>query len=144
MIAPLRSRHRLMTATLALLAPLGVAAGLAARPTWPGSVPRPAPEGLVMTPGLGWELGMGWEAGALLLAPPRKARAPRVLVYASNAPTPAALPAALPEDALLLGPLTGGRVTRLEAPAEEAGSLILYSLGHGEVVAWRDLAGGQH
>lgn len=93
-----------------------------------------------------WEredLFLGWPArvaayagGELELMPLRPLRQPDVLVYWAPGGAPSA---ALPADAHLLGRLGSPVVHRFRLPTHaaqaDAGELVLYSLGHQEVVA---------
>ena len=64
-------------------------------------------------------------------------RAPDPLLYWSASPAQGALPS----DARLLGPLSAAPVQRFPLPAER-GQLIVYSLGHAEIVAQGPLPSG--
>ena len=160
MIAPLRRRHRLMTMALAIAVPVLYVVALAARPDEPVTPQLPA----ALAPAPAGEVDNDF--GELFSDPPivvrsrtdgsRQRRAgvppkwwlelepraplarPEVLVYWSKSPATDRLP----EDAWLIGGLAGDRVRAFELPLEAmglAGYLVLYSLGHQEVVASAEL-----
>ncbi|MEM7586764.1 MAG: hypothetical protein AAF560_25465 [Acidobacteriota bacterium] len=146
MIAPLRRRHRWMTAILAVVV-LGLyVAALAGRPAAPRTSELPAarvePAGEVVaeyddlfrhpittrvrSSAAGWQLE---------LTPSQPLAKPEVLVYwTSEGETGGP---GLPADAFLLGALAGARPRTMTLPAAaqgRPGQLLLYSLGHQEIV----------
>lgn len=143
MIAPLRRRHR-WTALLLLVLflPALLVLVLASRPR--PTVAFAVPEALVAEPAAGEVIFEDPEllgpvavrvlrGGVLELAASAPLARPDVLVYWS-AEAPAK---AVPAGAYLLGPL-GDRPRRFPLPAEAAGvdgHLVLFSLGHGEILA---------
>lgn len=165
MTRALRKRHRQLTLALALLVPPAVVLALRARVAQPIS-PLPASLATIepsRDPGDRWLVPLGdgelqvslrFVAGgavddpsnrgevaqpAIELAGTSRAGTPEILVYwTSNDPRGDALP----EDAILLGPLPFGSRARLPLPraaAKSSGFLVLYSLSHGNVVARRAL-----
>jgi hypothetical protein len=155
-IAPLRRRHRLWTGALALLVPAGFALAIARRPPRPELPAIPAalldaaPAGLDalfaadvsvarvrMTARVLRGQGRLW----LELDPDGDLRQPDVLVYWSPA---AETQGRLPADSHLLGRLAGARARRLPLPAAAvpgSGQIVLYSLGHQELVGALPLPG---
>jgi hypothetical protein len=153
MIRPLRRRHRVMIAGVALVVlPLFVAA-LASR-NLPGPMDR-VPEVLLRQPGLGavvaetedlWAgLGVAARVGGDVLELRTGAELPRpdVLLYWS--PEAVEVGAALPDRARLVGSLAGNGPERFILPAEASGGtgfLVLYSLAHQELFAAAPVPGG--
>lgn len=149
MIRSLRARHRAIFVVLAALVPAGYAAALlgrrAAPPTsaWPEATVTPAASGderLVTWSPISLRTRIRRaDDGTLAVALEswREPAPPDALVYWS-ASEPG--DGELPDDARLLGPLGNGpRALSLEH-APEGGWLVLFSLGHGEVVASLALA----
>lgn len=151
MIAPLRRRHRLRTAALLVAVPVLLALALAARPSPPRVEARPAalapgpdPRGgdVETLPVFGefdvtvhaWQTADGPVIG---ITPGEPLARPAVLVYW----TPAPPGDGLPDDALLLGAVADRGRTYAVPPAAAGrdGHLVLYSLGHQEVVASGEL-----
>ena len=148
MIAPLRRRHRWMTASLAAVLPVLSVAALAARPDeplaerLPSSLAAPAAGEveadlgeLLADPAVAVRARTDGAAWRLELDPARPIALPEVLVYWSASPSAGG---GLPEDAYLLGGLAGDRARSFALPADalgRAGALVLYSLGHQQVVA---------
>ncbi len=147
MIAPLRRRHRVMVTLLLIAVPVGLVLALAARPPVP--VVEGLPAALAAGPGFGGgdvesydvfgELGVAVRSyhaadGAVLeLTPAEPLARPDVLVYWSGETASDRLP----DGAVLLGALSD-RARTYSVPAAaagRAGHLVLYSLGHQEVVA---------
>ncbi len=146
MIAPLRRRHRLMTASLAVVVPVLYVVALTARPDEPvAQLPAalaspPAGEldndfgELFTDPQIVVRSRSDGTTWWLELEPRRPIARPEVLAYWSRS----AATGRLPEDAYLIGSLTGDRTRAFELPREalgRAGTLVLYSLGHQEIVA---------
>ncbi|MCP3919664.1 MAG: hypothetical protein GY711_29375 [bacterium] len=149
MIAPLRKRHRRMVNTLAVVLPIGFAAAIAARPSWPTN-------DVEWWPGAGIEAGHAgtrtWTVDALDLElgltaagmarpwssltvrPGTDPRLPDVLVYLAPSASPAE---SVPEDAHLLGKLAGAdaRTFTWIGPPPTEGCVYFYSLAHRELVA---------
>jgi hypothetical protein len=131
MIRPLRRAHRAVVTTLAVLLPVLVVAGLAARREVPASMesmrlsPRPATRE-EETPGV----IVRWEKRLERLP------APDVLVYWSREPVAGS---ELPRDAVLLGRFVPGVLPR--PASRSAGYLILYSLARREVLDTARLGG---
>ncbi len=148
MIAPLRRRHRWTTAALAVALPVAYVVALAARPDEPVVDKLPP----ALAPAVAGPVDA--DLGLLIEDPPLAARTrgegsrwwlelepvsavvrPEVLVYWSPSPAKAGR---LPADAYLMGGLAGARARAFELPAAalgNAGTLVLYSLGHQETVA---------
>ena len=153
MIAPLRRRHRWLTASLALVVPVLYVVALAARPGEPVVEELPAPlaeaAGGQVEQDLGELFGDPAVAGRsrsdgydwwLELTPAEPIAQPEVLVYWSRSE----VEGGLPEEAYLLGGLAGDRTRTWRLPHEIlglSGTLVLYSLGHQEVVASASLPG---
>ncbi len=157
MIAPLRRRHRLMTASLAVVVPVLYVVALTARPEETTAVlPLALSEGSTADSGKAGGANPGDldnDFGELFtdprvvvrsrsdgttwwleLEPRQPITRPEVLVYWSRS----AATGRLPEDAYLIGSLAGDRARAFELPQEalgRAGTLVLYSLGHQEIVA---------
>lgn len=151
MIGPLRARHRWMTRGLAVIVPLAFAASIIARPAWPtdpsknglrNAAPGAAELPAELAPTLLDDLGVSYfvtAAGRLHCHVERGLPRPDVLVYwtADDAPD------ALMDEAQLLGPLGGEGSRSFLLPRDAAtgeagvftGSLVFFSLGHGELVA---------
>lgn len=147
MIAPLRRRHRLWTSTLAAAVPVLYVLALAARPQPPvadlppvlagadggGEVVREAADLFsvhAVTVRVRRATG-GWQ---IELEPRAPIASPEVLVYWS--PSAPAAPA-LPVEAFLVGSLAGRRARVFGLPPAALGRdgwLVLYSLGHQEVI----------
>ncbi|MBI5385603.1 MAG: hypothetical protein HZA90_13070 [Verrucomicrobia bacterium] len=150
MIRPLRQRHRVIFCALALVLPLAFAAGVAAR--------KPVPVMAALPSAVGGERPQFdstiWERDDLWTQPPMRARllagktnrlaveliAARdiaradVIVY--WVPGDPKLNDALPDNAVFLGAFTRNGPLPLPAEAaQQAGSLILYSLADHEIVA---------
>ncbi len=134
MIRPLRRRHRLWIALLSLTLPVGVGLGLAARPE--------APRGESRSSGLDWTKARELEGldlslltdpsdASLWVRPSVDAQRPDVLVYLTSEPPGLD---SLPRDAHLVGSLAGVRPRRLELGDARGSTLVLYSLGHQEVL----------
>lgn len=147
MIAPLRRRHRVMVTFLLIAVPVGLVLALSARPTLP--IMEELPGALAGGPNArgadveGYDVfgeigvaarGYQTASGAVLeLEPAEPLARPDVLVYWSAE----AAGDRLPDGALLLGVLSD-RARTYAVPAAAAGRegfLVLYSLGHQEVVA---------
>lgn len=152
MIAPLRKAHRLIWLVIAATLPLGFGAGLNAR--------RPLPQGAhALTPpmsaadmsdsqslpDLTWPGGrlavrLAANEGLLTLTPIAVEQRPDVLVYL--VPDAAAGASKVPDDAILLGQLSGAATVTMVLPSTPNGgrpfdgraALMLYSLGHQEVL----------
>ena len=147
MIAPLRRRHRLMTAALLVALPMLLVLALGARTPVPtvASLPvalaaGPDPRGAdVETRDVFGDLDVTvrswWTAAGTVIAitPAEPLARPGVLVYWTASPAVDRLP----DDAVLLGALADrGRTYAVpNAVASRDGYLVLYSLGHQEVVA---------
>jgi len=119
-IAPLRRRHRLLIAVLALAVPAVFVLALLARPS----------ETDYQDAGALAELGRTSAGTAVEIAPRPELTAPDVLAYWTLTPGDR-----LPDDAVLLGPVDATRTIRLELPSPPPGRILFYSLGHQEVVA---------
>ncbi|MEM7350286.1 MAG: hypothetical protein AAF657_05740 [Acidobacteriota bacterium] len=148
MIAPLRRRHRWMTMLLAVVLPVLYIVALAGRQAEPimAAVPSVLAVGTVAggeatAEGLAIEglpvtarvvlSGSSW---TLELTPSEPLARPEVLVYWSDTAGPAER---LPDGAYLLGAFGGVRAQAYavsEAVMGRPGSLVLYSLGHQEVL----------
>ena len=148
MIAPLRRRHRWLTTSLALAVPVLYVAALAGRQSAPTVDSLPADltggsvEGTeVVAAGIDFD-GIPVSArllrsagGWMIELEPREALAkPEVLAYWAGESAVDGLPV----DAHLLGAFGGTRSQLLAVPEAvrgKAGHLVLYSLGHQEVLA---------
>lgn len=122
-------------------AALGLDALAAPEPAPPRPAAPPSGSGSAREGGLSlrWALWREVPAGGatLELAALEDPHLPELLVYLARAPAPSAAPArALPADARLLGRLAGTAPLRVHlALAPEPAQLLLYSLGHAELVA---------
>lgn len=164
MIQPLRARHRRWITALAVLLPAAFVLALAARPAPPAAValsPALDPAAETARPLAGWDdlwrgadlstrVSRGRDGGLRLdLEATAAPAAPDLLVYWVPSGTPAAgsdpatetpTDAALPPDAMLLGPFAGGAYgLRLPPGAAGGGGLLLYSLAHGRIAAGAEL-----
>ena len=155
MIRPLRRRHRVVTVSLALVVPALFAAGLAVRtPSTPAMDELPAallhqepelPE-LVLDRDDLWQgldlptrIGRGAEGAVIEIGIEGGLGKPDVLLYWSEERPSAG---SLPEGAYLVGVLVGNGPTRLRLPdlaIERGGHLLLYSLGHQELLSSAEL-----
>ncbi len=153
MILSLRRRHRWLIAILSVLLPLAFAAAMFARKApraneAPAAFPplAPALSQIILSkndlwPNLNLVTRVCGDALpptqlALELQPQEELRAPEVLVYWS--PQNSGAPEALLRDAYLLGTLAGKQKRSWplpEAALRADGMLILYSLGHQQVLA---------
>ena len=142
MIAPLRSRHRLMFLGLAVIVGPLLALALTGRPQVPSqqlpqdlttSPPTGAPLATASIEGMRAHLAVHSDQWVLELG--ESLRNPDVLAYWSpESPTGMALP----DQAFLLGPVSDSRSNIYSPPTgagSDSGFLVLYSLGHQEVVA---------
>lgn len=165
MIRSLRQRHRSIWIVLLVLLPAGFVAGIAMRRD---VATAPPPESLSAEPPGDWrsagtleqfwpELGVNAHLfdvsstadtppgrGIALSGPSALGIADPLLYWSATAPSGAALPA----DAHLLGSITMPVSPRFPLPSQAtdtAGNLIVYSMGHQEVVATAPLrpAGSQ-
>ena len=151
MIAALRRRHRWMVGAVALSVGPLLYAALGSRPDLPsGELPAPlqGPDPATSTTlrpfadqdAAGLEDTDDFEGttvavddGSISIKLTTDLRRPDVLAYwSASAPT-----GGLPDDAVLLGPVSARRANVLSRPAAARGdgTLIFYSLGHQEVVA---------
>ncbi len=154
MISRLRSRHLRVLAALALLLPVGFAAGLLARTEIP-STDGPAPgQSVVQSGHLLWESATLW--GELPIVTRRLAggpppggnsielevgddlRRPDLLLYWSLSGVEGD---GIPADAYLLGTVGGSGLHRFDVPEgrRDTGDLVLYSLAHQEIVGRADV-----
>ncbi len=137
MIAPLRRRHATLLPSLALVATAVLAFAVGSRSSTPSVSPdaERSPSGR--------ELTTSWEGptirtrlsseGELWLQSEETLSAPDLLLYW----LPEAPSDALPVDARLLGPWNGSGQDAFDLPSEaleRSGHLLLFSLGHGELV----------
>jgi len=131
-IAPLRRRHRIWTRILAVVLPIGIVLGIAAREPIPVAFGSPAAE---RTPALEFEFEAVPVHGHVYTADgarqvellPVDLMSPDVLVYWSEAgPQDGQLPAMT---TTLVGKLAGDDVRTFDLPSS-GGWLYLYSLGH--------------
>ncbi len=152
MIAPLRRRHRLMATTLLVAVPVLYVLALLARPAEP--VMETLPAGFANAVGEGQvlfaeddlfvehriavRLRSDSRGPVLELEPMEPLALPDVLVYWS--PSRQASPG-LPGDAYLVGALAAGASFSELPPAAARGGgrVVLYSLGHKQVVAAAEL-----
>ena len=148
MIAPLRRRHRWMTATFAVVVPVLYVVALAARPDEPVVARLPAALAeaaageaiddfgeLLADPAVVVRSRSDGSSWWIELDPSGPIARPEVLVYWSRS---SATAGRLPEDAYLIGSLAGDRARAFKLPEAalgRAGTLVLYSLGHQETVA---------
>lgn len=154
MIAPLRRRHRLTTTVLALAVPVLYGIALTGRPAEPtADALPPALAGASPAGELIHDYGALFAGQAVAtrlrgagpdrwieLEPRGPIARPEVLVYWT--PETAGPADRLPQDAFLLGALAGLRPRTFAVPAGALGRdgrLVLYSLGHQEVVATAQL-----
>ncbi len=150
MIAPLRRRHRWTTAVLALAVPVLYVVALSGRvpepvaEALPSALAGDSPAGEVVNEygalftgqAIAVRLRGGGSSWWIELEPREPVTRPEVLVYWTPQTTAAA--DRLPPDAFLLGALAGRRPQAFAVPSAAlggAGRLVLYSLGHQEVVA---------
>ena len=142
MIARLRRRHRLLVGVLSVVVVLAFIAALSARPApviapsmREGAEPLPYDTSSWTAFGPGLRAIRERESGRERLLIERRPglSSPDLLVYwAADAPAAGDLPT----DAVLLGPLGDPGIHDFGLPAgEAAGTLILYSLGHGRMLA---------
>ncbi len=153
MIAPLRRRHRWMTGGLAIALPVLYVVALSARPDEPITLELPSTLAEAGTAGGQSPGQLDNDLGELFTDPPIAVKSrsdgaswwveleprtavalPEVLVYWSRS----SATGRLPDDAYLIGGMAGDRTRVFELPADalgHAGTLVLYSLGHQEVVA---------
>lgn len=158
MIRSLRARHRAWTLALAILVPIGFAAAIAARPTWPATQMADwwpdAAEAAAAAESRSWRVS-SWRVEELDLdltlafgptpgkvtvtvVPGSDARLPSVLIYGS---AQAEIGDALPGDARLIGTLAGAEPRSLIVEDEPSiAAVYFYSLAHREVVAAARLA----
>ncbi|MEM1178870.1 MAG: hypothetical protein AAGM22_11045 [Acidobacteriota bacterium] len=140
MIASLRRRHRWMMAGLTAGLPILLAAALIDRPQMPGDglpgeLDVHTPEAPLVTGDAAFSshratvtryaTALGFKLGSAL-------RAPDVLAYASASQADPST--GLPSDARLLGAVDPARTNLYPVDAGESGHLVLYSLGHQQVV----------
>ena len=153
MIRPLRQRHRIAISAIAILLPIAFVAGIAARKTIPAMElppaiiqPQPAFSHLVFKKDNLWpdlEVAVRVFADSLPpanliveLQPRSYIKMPDILIYWS--PRPANSLEKLPENAFLVGTLSGVEARRFPLPSpalNSDGSLILYSLARQEMIA---------
>lgn len=146
MIAPLRRRHRLVFGALTLGLPALLAAALLKRPPVPldalaVDAAAPAPSTDQRGRELRWDeagLTVKVSSGSVALTTIAPTRVPDPLLYWSAEPATSSLPT----DARLLGPLSSAERQTFALPGP-AGQLILYSLGHGEVLSQLALGGSE-
>lgn len=152
MIARLRRRHRAMTLAAALLAGAGIGAALSLRPEVAISRAEIAgPDSASSRGEVVWSSADVFadlpsdvrllredSLRALEIDPRGALLAPDVLVYWAPG---ADLQAEIPENARLLGRLSGSEARRFALAEAGAGSLYLYSLGHHELLARGSLPG---
>ena len=151
MTRTLRARHRRAVLALGVVLPAGIAIALAARPAplpaaalgIPALAATPAPASPLWA-GRGGDVALSIVAHlvraddaivALDLAVRSDVGQPDTLAYWSTAPGAAA---ALPHDAILLGPVDFQRPERFALPAaahDTAGTLVLYRIAQGSVAA---------
>jgi hypothetical protein len=140
LIRALRQRHQRIFLGLAVALPLLFIAALAVRPSWP-TQPSPGPAPSTED----WTAIGGLEGGRALIEQQGTQEwlhlvrtdalvAPDVLVYwTDEAPD---LDSPLPDDAVLLGALGDVGSSTFDLPARSvSGALVLYSLGHRNLVA---------
>ena len=144
MIAQLRRRHRQMAVAMALIIPAVYAAALLARraPAREAAVPfatRPT-SGRTVIAAQGVVSGVRLSAtvdpsGGLTLTAATPLRQPDLLLYWTGSETGAS--DSLPQDAILLGQVSGERSEGFRLPAarnNRAGHLLFFSLGHAQTV----------
>ena len=128
MIAPLRRVHRFGWPAVGVATAALFVVALQARPEWP--VEGAADAGTADLELVDQSLGLSVRDGEVIAVDREGPHAPDRLLYWS-----AEVGAdALPPGARLLGPV-GGPARRYTLPEGETGSLFLYSLGHGELLA---------
>lgn len=128
-----------MIGLLAVSLPIAFALALGARPDFPRSAVAISP------PALGDDLFPDLEVavrplsgGARLLVDGADSNHPELLLYLSSTP---AAGFELPAAAHLLGPGQGLPPRLLDLPPDARGTLLLYSLGHGRVIAQQSWPG---
>jgi hypothetical protein len=138
----LRSRHRWMTSAMAVVALGGLATGLLARPAPATMSALPTPLQNTLAPSESVPLLQGadlWDGAEIdttiypdqvVLTVREPLRAPAPLLYQASAPSPTGVP----DDARLLGTMSGEPDQRFPLPST-GGTLIIFSLGHGTVLA---------
>ena len=150
MIAPHRSRHRVVFILLALLLPAGFVMALAARPELPTSTEIPLAADERVETGVLVDESDALLDGALVLRvfrgearrslpilelePAGELTLPDALIYW----TAGTATDALPEDARLVGTIGGLRARRLRLPVEVRdgpSAIVLYSLAHDGILA---------
>jgi hypothetical protein len=153
MIRKLRTRHLRWMIALAVLIPAGMIAGLAARPNF--LINDPLPEAFwrsnrhfgrsigsttpIQLTGVSLDLAVVVDAGrkAIQVSNPLETDMPEALFYYSREKPDMAED--LPQNATLLGELGRAKSTVWDLPADAAagkGFVIVYSLGHDEILAW--------
>ena len=153
MIRPLRSRHRILTTIMLVVSAGGLGVGLAARRPMPTMTTLPAalsPEAAPITT----PLPLSWTGegapvaaldarGRLSLTLGEPLRRPDPLLYWAPAAGMGQPGEGLPDGAIFLGAVTGDPAQRLALPdAVGPGRLLIFSLGHAQVVAAADFARG--
>lgn len=158
MIASLRNRHRIIVTALAFFVPIVFVSGLMIRKPIPPSDRLPITHTDLATEQASvlYEDKNLWKGQAITtrvvvierdrsnlfleLQGTRNLAEPDVLVYWSESQP---LPDRLPENALLLGKLSGVQVERLSLPERASairGYLTIYSLAHRKIVAAAELS----
>ena len=134
MIAPLRRRHRVMTVLLAVAVPAVLVAALGSRRAVPASR---LPATLAAGPTTSTATVRSHD-GSVEIALPATV-APGLLAYWTSQD----VSGRLPDDAVLLGPVGGSRLRTFPLPHDaDSGRIVIYSLGHQEVVEILPLDGG--
>jgi hypothetical protein len=132
----LRRVHRLAIPVLVIAGPTALALAIAVRSPIPSMALPPsiapakasdADDGGENGPGF----GIRHTSAGLVVALARPLSVPDPLVYWTPKPPEGT---ALPDGAVLLGPLSADAIQVLPSPPE-GGTIVLYSLGHAEVVA---------
>jgi hypothetical protein len=151
-----RIAHRGIFVALALLIPALLAAGIGLRPTVPpitgddtlfladGFAPKAGEDGVeIVGVGLRFGLTPRSDGRSVVIRPLETIARPDLLVYwAARPPRPGEDQGARLAEAQLVGSLSGRSARVLQLPAgTRGGHLLVYSLGHGELLA--DLALGQ-